>query len=45
MFHLLEKAVIGMALLRIMSGCIEIIAAMLILKFNEVEKALMINGS
>lgn len=45
MFHLFEKAVLGMAFLRMMSGCIEIIAAMLILKFNEVEKALIINGS
>ncbi|WP_077211285.1 YqhV family protein [Bacillus dakarensis] len=45
MLHFLEKAIIGMALLRILSGSIEIIAAMLILKVNEVEKALVINSS
>lgn len=45
MLHYLEKAIIGMALLRILSGSIEIIAAMLILKVNEVEKALVINSS
>lgn len=45
MFNLLEKAIIGMAFLRLMSGSIEIIAALLIIKFNEVEKALLINSS
>lgn len=45
MLQFLEKAIIGMALLRILSGSIEIIAAMLILKVNEVEKALVINSS
>lgn len=45
MFALLEKAVIGMALLRLLSGSIEILAALLMIKFNEVEKALMINSS
>lgn len=39
-----EKAVLGMAALRIMSGTIEILAALLILKLNQVEKALMINS-
>ncbi|MDF2680758.1 MAG: hypothetical protein K0R47_1948 [Brevibacillus sp.] len=39
-----EKAIIGMAALRILSGSIEIIAALLILKVNEVEKALLINS-
>lgn len=45
MFVLLEKAVIGMALLRILSGSIEIFAAVLMIRFNEIEKALIINSS
>jgi len=45
MFHLLEKAIIGMALLRIFSGSIEIAAAYLMIRYNEIEKALMINSS
>lgn len=45
MFNFLEKAIIGMAFLRLLSGGIEIFAAFLILKFNEVEKALAINSS
>ncbi|WP_205672093.1 YqhV family protein [Ammoniphilus sp. YIM 78166] len=45
MFHLLEKAVLGMAVLRLLSGSIEILAAMLMIKFNQVEKALVINSS
>ncbi|MFE8700505.1 YqhV family protein [Cytobacillus sp. FJAT-54145] len=45
MFNLFEKAIIGMALLRFLSGSIEVIAAILILKVNQVDKALMINSS
>ncbi|RLL43735.1 DUF2619 domain-containing protein [Oceanobacillus piezotolerans] len=45
MFTLLEKAVIGMALLRLLSGTVEIFAAYLMIKFNEVDKALIINSS
>lgn len=45
MFQFLEKAIIGMALLRMLSGSIEIFAALMILKVNEVEKALVINSS
>lgn len=45
MFQFLEKAIIGMALLRMLSGSIEIFAALLILKVNEVERALVINSS
>ncbi len=45
MFSLFEKAVLGMALLRLLSGCIEIAAAMLMLKANQIEKALIINSS
>ena len=39
------KVVFGMALLRLISGSIEITAAILMLKFNSVEKALIINSS
>jgi len=45
MISLLEKAVIGMALLRILSGSIEIFAAFLMIKFNDIEKALIVNSS
>jgi putative exporter of polyketide antibiotics len=45
MFSLLEKAIIGMAFLRLISGSIEILAAFLFIKFNDVEKALVINSS
>jgi len=45
MFIILEKAVLGMAFLRLLSGSIEIFAAILMLRFNTVEKALMINSS
>jgi hypothetical protein len=45
MFSLIEKAVLGMALLRVVSGSIEIMAALLMLKFNQVDKALIINSS
>ncbi len=45
MFPIFEKAVLGMAFLRLLSGSIEILAAVLFLKFNQVEKALLINSS
>ncbi|MCQ6276111.1 YqhV family protein [Bacillus sp. V3B] len=45
MFQLFEKAIMGMALLRILSGSIEIFVAFLILKYNDVEKALVVNSS
>jgi putative exporter of polyketide antibiotics len=45
MFIIIEKVVIGMAFLRIISGSIEIFAAILMIKFNTVEKALMVNSS
>lgn len=45
MITFLEKAVIGMALLRILSGGIEIFAAFLMIRFNEIDKALIINSS
>lgn len=40
---MLQKAIIGIATLRLMSGTIEILAALLILKLNEIEKALLVN--
>ncbi|MED4205246.1 YqhV family protein [Neobacillus mesonae] len=45
MFIIIEAAVLGMALLRVLSGSIEIFAAILMIKFNSVEKALMVNSS
>ncbi|MEK4029535.1 MULTISPECIES: YqhV family protein [Bacillaceae] len=45
MFTFIEKAVMGMALLRILSGGIEIFAAFLMLRFNDIEKALILNSS
>ena len=44
MFHLFDKAILGMSILRLLSGTIEIIVALVILKLNHVEKALMINS-
>lgn len=45
MFMLIGKTVLIMALFRILSGSIEIFAAFLMLKINEVDKALIINSS
>ncbi|OLS35580.1 YqhV family protein [Bacillus sp. MRMR6] len=45
MFAIIEKAVLGMVILRLISGCIEISAALLMLKFNSIDKALVINSS
>ncbi|AYB38846.1 MULTISPECIES: YqhV family protein [Brevibacillus] len=39
-----EKAIIGMASLRLLSGSLEIIVALLILKVNQVDKALIYNS-
>jgi putative exporter of polyketide antibiotics len=40
---LINKIVLSMAALRILSGSIEIIAALLMLRYNQIEKALMVN--
>ena len=40
-----EKAIVGMALLRMLSGSIEIFVAILFLKFNNIEKALILNST
>lgn len=45
MLSFIEKAVLGMVILRLLSGSIEITAALLMLKTNEIEKALIINSS
>lgn len=45
MFSYLEKAVLAMALLRIFSGSIELFAAFLMLRFNTIEKAIIVNSS
>lgn len=45
MFHLIEKAILGMAFLRIFSGSLEIFVALLFIKYNDIEKALVINSS
>jgi putative exporter of polyketide antibiotics len=39
-----DKYVLGMAALRLMSGSVEIIAAFLMYRFNQVEKALLVNS-
>jgi hypothetical protein len=41
----LQKAILGMATLRIFSGSLEIIAALIILRLNNVEKALVVNSA
>ncbi|MFD2630404.1 YqhV family protein [Oceanobacillus kapialis] len=45
MFAIIEKAVLGMALLRVLSGSLEIFAAYLMFRFNEIDKALIINSA
>jgi len=42
---MLNKIVLSMATLRMISGSLEIIAALLMLRFNQVEKALIVNSS
>jgi putative exporter of polyketide antibiotics len=41
---MINKVVMSMAALRMMSGSLEIIAALLMLRFNQVEKALLVNS-
>lgn len=40
----MDKFVLGMASLRMLSGSIELVAAILMLRFMQVEKALLINS-
>jgi putative exporter of polyketide antibiotics len=39
-----DKYVLGMVALRLMSGSAEIIAAYLMFRFNQIEKALLVNS-
>ncbi len=41
----MDKFVLSMAILRIFSGSAELIAALLMLRFNQVEKALAVNST
>lgn len=43
-WYIFEKAVFAMATLRLMSGFIEMMAGLLMLKVNDLEKALTINA-
>lgn len=45
MFLVKSKVVLGMALLRCLSGIIEFTAAMLMIKYDSVEKAMKINAA
>lgn len=42
---MINKIVMSMGMLRVLSGCIELIAAILILRANQIDKALLINSS
>lgn len=42
---MLNKIVLSMASLRLMSGTIEILAALLMLRLNQIDKALVVNSS
>lgn len=44
MFSWIEKAVLGMSFLRILSGSIEIMAALIMIRLNDVSKALVVNS-
>ncbi|OMP66321.1 YqhV family protein [Domibacillus epiphyticus] len=44
MIVFIEKALLGIILIRLISGSIEITAAMLMMKFNDLEKAFYINS-
>jgi hypothetical protein len=41
---MLNKIVLSMASLRLMSGSLEVIAALLMIRFNQIEKALLVNS-
>ncbi|WP_166239144.1 YqhV family protein [Paenibacillus turpanensis] len=42
---MVNKIVMTMAMLRVFSGLVELTAALLMLRFNSVEKALLVNSS
>ncbi|MFB5268380.1 YqhV family protein [Paenibacillus enshidis] len=39
----MDKFVAGMGMIRLLSGCLEIAAALIMLRLNQVEKALVVN--
>jgi len=43
--HMVNKIVLAMATLRLMSGSIEMLAALLMLRLNQIDKALAVNSS
>lgn len=45
MFNVLDKAIVGMSILRFISGFLEILVALAILKINDLPKALILNSS
>lgn len=45
MWYIFEKAVFAMATLRILAGFIEMTAGFFMLRFNDLEKAMVINAS
>lgn len=42
---MINKIVLAMATLRLMSGSIEMLAALVMLRFNQIDKALVVNSS
>ncbi len=44
MWDAVNKVVLSMATLRMLSGSLEVIAALLMLRLNQVEKALLVNS-
>ncbi|WP_054949415.1 YqhV family protein [Numidum massiliense] len=45
MWFIFEKAVLAMAVLRLLSGFIEMMAGLLMLRYNDLEKSILINAS
>jgi hypothetical protein len=45
LFHVIDKSILGMSLLRIFSGLVEISAAIVFIKMNDVGKALVLNST
>jgi putative exporter of polyketide antibiotics len=41
---MINKIVLSMASLRLMSGSVEILAALLMIRFNQIDKALLVNS-
>jgi hypothetical protein len=44
-FVMINKVVLAMGMLRLLSGSIEIFAALLMLRLNQIDKALVVNSS